>query len=95
MNEYFEAIKSWLEVNFDNCYELDWRTDSFRFCGFPESFNKVASSYHREVIEEWIDNNADEYVYTGPLEWDDYDIGTIFLTWSFIEDLMEELTKDE
>ena len=93
MNEYFEAIKSWLEINFDNCYELDWRTNSFRFCGFPESFNKVTSSYHREVIEEWIDDNADEYVYFGPDEFNCVNLK--FLTWSFIEDLMEELTKDE
>lgn len=93
MNEYFEAIKSWLEANFDNCYELGWRTNSFRFCGFPESFNKVASSYHREVIEEWIDDNANEYVYFGPDEFNRVNLK--FLTWSFIEDLMEELTKDE
>ncbi len=93
MNEYFINIKNWLEINFDNCYELDWRTNSFRFCGFPESFNKVASSYHREVIEEWIDDNVDEYVYFGPDEFNCVNLK--FLTWSFIEDLMEELTKDE
>lgn len=93
MNEYFEAIKCWLEVNFDNCYELDWKTNSFRFCGFSESFNKVASSYHREVIEEWIDDNANEYIYFGP---DEFNCANLkFLTWSFIEDLMDELTKDE
>ena len=90
---YFEAIKSWLDTNFDNCYELDRRTNSFRFLGFPESFNKVTSSYHREVIKEWIDDNADEYVYFGPDE--SNCVNLKFLTWSFIEDLMEVLTEDE
>jgi hypothetical protein len=53
----------------------------------------VTSSYHREVIEEWIDDNADEYVYFGPDE--SNCVNLKFLTWSFIKDLMEVLTKDE
>lgn len=95
MKEYFDNIRKWLEINFDNCYNIDREANIFIFTGFPDSFNNVTTSYHREVIEEWINDNADEYVYTGPLEWGENDIGTTFLTWIFIEDLMAELIAEE